>query len=87
MPASSDVYDLQRVVCKAEDILSGSTTELSEIRIAQIKGAKYEHESAMTKNVTVFSANGHKVVGFFGTLSDKRYTGLQLLRNSALKDG
>ena len=87
MPASSDVYDLQRVVCKAEDILSGSTTELSEIRIAQIKGAKYEHESAMTKNVTVFSDNGHKVVGFFGTLSDKRYTGLQLLRNSALKDG
>ena len=87
MPVSSDVYELQKVVCKAEDMLSGTATELSEIRIAQLKSAKYEHQSATTKNVTVFSDSGHKVVGFFGTLSDKRYTGLQLLRNSDLKDG
>lgn len=86
MPANKDVYDLQQVVCKASD-MSGKTTELKEIRIAQMKGATYAHESAATKDVTVFSDADHKVVGFFGTLSDKRYTGQQLLKNSALKDG
>ncbi|MBR4986899.1 MAG: hypothetical protein IKY83_14290 [Proteobacteria bacterium] len=87
MPANGHVYDLQQVVCQAGDMLGGSASELKEIRIAKMKSAVYEIDSDPNKEVTVFEDSAHKVAGFFGTLSAKRYTGPQLLRESAIKDG
>ena len=84
---NQDAYDLMQIVCKADDILNGPKTELKGIHIAQLKGAVYADKKADTKDVTVFSDKAHKVVGFFGSLSQKPYTGLQLLKTSTLKDG